>query len=446
MSREAIAAALARHELSAGERLVAFSLASFADRDGRARPGTPAAAGRAGLKRSWFLEARELLERRGLVVVEQAGTGRGRASTLCLPFAEAGPWWEGEINAELFEAVLGYSRAQGAARLLLAAAAALADEQRVLEGFTTRQLCTAAGLSDTTYRRARTWLLGSGELVLVSGNGGRGKANCWEVADPRACAGEGAPVGRRRVAPPAGQRPLLASVSSAAATAVQERPGSEVDEVDSRGEDRLVQAVKGGGDRTLSAQNHPVGDGVSRRKGAAGRTLSGENRPVSGGVLVGKGAAGRTLSPETPPETPPKNPPPNARAGRGPQNPKTHPPNPPEGGGADPARHRGDLPHRARPQSPPVGHARPRDGALPAQGGGDGRSCGLGADPRAPPRCGRREHVRHLAGPAAARRRRCGRNAGPRSPGATRRLGPDALRSSSGVGRGPDWTRGAIRH
>ena len=156
MSREAIAAALARHELSAGERLVAFSLASFADRDGRARPGTPAAAGRAGLKRSWFLEARELLERRGLVVVEQAATGRGRASTLWLPFAEAGPWWEGEINAELFEAVLGYSRAQGAARLLLAAAAALADEQRVLEGVTTRQLCTAAGLSDTTYRRART--------------------------------------------------------------------------------------------------------------------------------------------------------------------------------------------------------------------------------------------------------------------------------------------------
>ena len=335
MSREAIAAALARHELSAGERLVAFSLASFADRDGRARPGTLAAAGRAGLKRSWFLEARELLERRGLVVVEQAGTGRGRASTLCLPFAEAGPWWEGEINAELFEAVLGYSRAQGAARLLLAAAAALADEQRVLEGFTTRQLCTAAGLSDTTYRRARTWLLGSGELVLVSGNGGRGKANCWEVADPRACAGEAAPVGRRRVAPPAGQRPLLASLSSAAATEVPERPGSEVDEVDSRGEDRLVQAVEGGGDRTLCAQNRPVGDGVSRGKGAAGRTLSGENRPVGGGILVGKGAAGRTLSPQTPPETPPKTPPPNARAGREPQNPKTHPPNPPEGGGAD---------------------------------------------------------------------------------------------------------------
>ena len=335
MSRPAIAAVLARDDLPVGERLVAFSLASFADRDGRARPGTPAAAGRAGLKRSWFLEARALLERRGLVVAEDAATGRGRASTLWLPFADAGPWWDGEINAELFEAVLSYSRAQGAARLLLAAAAALADEQRVLEGVTTRQLCTAAGLSDTTYRRARIALLASGELLLRSGNGGRGKANCWEIADPRACAGELAPVGRRRVAPPPGQRPLLANVSSAAATAVEERPGSEVDDVDSRGEDRLAQAVKGGGDRTLSAQNRPVGDGVSRGKGAAGRTLSGENRPVSGGVLVLKGAAGRTLSPETPPKTPPKTPPPNARAGKEPQNPRTHPPNPPEGGGAD---------------------------------------------------------------------------------------------------------------
>ena len=346
MSREAIAAALARHELSAGERLVAFSLASFADRDGRARPGTPAAAGRAGLKRSWFLEARELLERRGLVVVEQAGTGRGRASTLCLPFAEAGPWWEGEINAELFEAVLGYSRAQGAARLLLAAAAALADEQRVLEGVTTRQLCTAAGLSDTTYRRARTWLLGSGELVLVSGNGGRGKANCWEVADPRARAGEGAPVGRRRVAPPAGQRPLLANVSSAAATAVQECPGADVDEVDSRGEDQLVQAVKGGADRTPSAQNRPVGDGVARRKGRRrtdtfGRKPSGRRRDF--------GRKGRRWSdtfaakPRQKPRRKPRHPT-RAREGN-PRTPKPTPPTPQRGAAPTPSSSR-------RPTSP----------------------------------------------------------------------------------------------
>ncbi len=48
MSRQAIAAALARDDLSSGERLVAFSLASFADRENRARPGTPTAAARAG--------------------------------------------------------------------------------------------------------------------------------------------------------------------------------------------------------------------------------------------------------------------------------------------------------------------------------------------------------------------------------------------------------------
>jgi hypothetical protein len=39
MSREAIAAVLARDDLSSGERLVAFSLASFADREQRPPPG-----------------------------------------------------------------------------------------------------------------------------------------------------------------------------------------------------------------------------------------------------------------------------------------------------------------------------------------------------------------------------------------------------------------------
>ena len=63
MSRQAIAAGLARGDLSAGERLVAFSLASFADRENRAWPGAPAAAARAGLRRSRYLEAREQLVR-----------------------------------------------------------------------------------------------------------------------------------------------------------------------------------------------------------------------------------------------------------------------------------------------------------------------------------------------------------------------------------------------
>lgn len=41
MSHYAIAAMLARNDIAAGERLVAFSLASFADRRGLAWPGAP---------------------------------------------------------------------------------------------------------------------------------------------------------------------------------------------------------------------------------------------------------------------------------------------------------------------------------------------------------------------------------------------------------------------
>jgi DnaA N-terminal domain len=307
VSRQAIAAALAREGLSTGERLVAFSLASFADRDRRARPGTPAAAGRAALEKSWFLDACGKLKRLGLVVVEEAATGRGRASTLRVAFADAGPWWEGEINAELFEAVLGYSRARGSARLLLAAMAALANEQRVVEGVTTSQLCAAAGLSNRTYRRAQSALLRSGELVLRSGMGGRGNTNRWEIADPRCHAGDVAPVGLRRVPPLAGQRPLVASMPSTRHT-----PGPS---------------------RTVSHENRPVDAGVSRAKGATERTLSPVNRPASAGVSGGNGGADRTVSPETPAKTPAKTPAPNGRAGKEPQNPRTiDPPNPPEGG------------------------------------------------------------------------------------------------------------------
>jgi hypothetical protein len=284
VSRPAIAAALARDDLSSGERLVVFSLASFADRENRARPGTPAAAERAGLKRSWFLEAREVLVCRGLVVVEQAAGGRGQASMLWLPFADGGPWWEGEINAELFEAVLTYSRAQGTVRLLLAAMAALADESWVIDGVTTERLCAAAGVTDRSYRRARAALLASGDVVLRRGRGGRGNTNCWELPDPRSHAGDVEPVSRRRVAPPPGQRPLLASVTAAPAVA---RPASaQVDQ------GQPVARANGGLDRTVSGQDRPVTAGVSSREGGAGRTLSHQNRPVSAGVSVLKAGLG----------------------------------------------------------------------------------------------------------------------------------------------------------
>jgi DnaA N-terminal domain len=314
MSRQAIAAALAREDLSCGERLVAFSLASFADRENRARPGTPAAAGRAGLARSQFLEARGRLVGRGLVVVEDAATGRGRASTITLPFAQAGPWWEGELNAELFETVLGYSPTRGPARLLLAVMAALSDEQGVVEGVRTERLCTAAGVADRTYRRARKILLASGEVVLRSGSGGRGNTNRWEIPDPRAHHGASEPPRGRRVPPPAGARPLIATVVVPAA-----------------GGQQGVEAVPAGVVR--GARGHGVGAG----KGGQDRTVSTRNGPVLTGVSALKGCQGRTVSLKTPAKTPARTPAPNARAGREPQNPRTvHPPSPPEeGSGAD---------------------------------------------------------------------------------------------------------------
>jgi hypothetical protein len=109
VSRVAIAAALGRVDVSAGERLVAFALASYADREQLAFPGTAAASARAGLCRSRYLQARGQLERRGLLEVARTAGGRGCSSTMRLAFAEAGPWWEGEINAALFEAVLSHS-------------------------------------------------------------------------------------------------------------------------------------------------------------------------------------------------------------------------------------------------------------------------------------------------------------------------------------------------
>jgi hypothetical protein len=302
MSHEAIAAALARNDLSCGERLVAFSLASFADRENRARPGTPAAAGRAGLARSRFLEARDRLVRRGLVVVEQAASGRGRASTLVLRFAQLGPWWEAEINAELFEAVLGYSISRGPTRLLLAVIAALADEHGLVEGITTEQLCAAAGVADRTYRRARAMLLASGELILRSGSGGRGNTNCWEIPNPRTRPGATPPGRGGRVPPPAGARPLMAPVGVPVAGErhdVEPVPAEVVPDSDGH----ALGAVKDGQDRTLPGQNRPALTGVSAVK-------SGQDRTVSG---------------ETPAQTPAETPAPNARAGREPQNPRSAP-------------------------------------------------------------------------------------------------------------------------
>ena len=63
-----------------GERLRSrWSLASFANREQRAFPGTAAAAARAGLGRSRYLDARDRLVRRGLLV-SRVGRGRGQST------------------------------------------------------------------------------------------------------------------------------------------------------------------------------------------------------------------------------------------------------------------------------------------------------------------------------------------------------------------------------
>ena len=300
MSHAAIAAVLARTDLAAGERLVALSLASFANREQRAWPGNPAAAARSGLGRSRYLEARDQLVRRGLLELENRGRGRGQATTIAMLFARSGPWWDAEVNAQLLEGALGHSRARGPTRLLLAALASLSDDTGAVDELSTEALCRAAGLADSTYRRARTVLLASGEVKLVDDGGGRGRTNRWQVIDP---AGQGAaPVvaWRRRRAPAPGARPLLSPVRTDRHAGIDD--GAEV---------AAVSDAKG-----------PIPSGVSTGKG-----------PALSGVSARKGATLTGVSGANPAKTPPETPPASARAGREPLNPGIrNPPNPPEGG------------------------------------------------------------------------------------------------------------------
>jgi hypothetical protein len=243
----------------------------------------------------------------------------------------------GEINAELFEAVLSRSQARGPARLVLAAMAALADEAGIVQGLSGVELCAAAGVDDHTYRRARKDLLKSGELILVHRACGRGNTNVWEVRLPGGVAPT-AGVGRRprRVAPPAGARPLLAAIVGSAADEIDAGCGAQPDSV---GRD------DGGGGQIAGAENRPALTGVSEPNGGQDRTVSDQNCPVVPGVSGAKGGQDRTLfdgqPAETPAEkgaeTPAENPAASARGGREPQNPgiPEDPPTPLAGGRAD---------------------------------------------------------------------------------------------------------------
>jgi hypothetical protein len=291
---------LARHDLSTGERLVLWSLASFANREQRAWPGLAAATSRAGLSRSRYLEIRDRLVRRGLLEIETPGVGRGHASTVKVLFAQSGPWQESDVNAELLEAVLGYSPTQGPARLLLAALAALADASGNVEGLTTDELCRAAGLANSTYRRARAALLASGDVSLDGDSGGRGRTCRWSVRAPADLTTKPVVARKRRVAPRPGARPLVATVPSGAGASADNGP-----------------SLSG-----VSAEKGPDASGVSAVKGPILSGVSGMSPSLSG------------VSGLNPAKTLPQAPPPNARAGREPRNSGTrgHPPTPLKGG------------------------------------------------------------------------------------------------------------------
>ena len=235
MSHVAIAAALALEDVSAGERLAAFSLASFANREHRAWPETRLAAVRAGLSRSQYLAAREGLRKRGLVAVEESGGGRGHSPVVALLFAHTGPWCEGDVNAQLFEATLGYSRAKGSARLLLATLAALAGDQLDVNALSTDEIRAAAGMADGTYRRARAALLASGELILETAGGGRARTNRWVLRDPRSGDPQPAIGQRTRVAPSSTATPLIAVAKESPAVEADGETARDADTVNGPG-------------------------------------------------------------------------------------------------------------------------------------------------------------------------------------------------------------------
>jgi hypothetical protein len=339
MSHAALAAVLRLDQVSAGERLTAFSLASFANREHRAWPSTPVAAARTGLSRSQYLAARDGLARRGLVDVDASGGGRGRSAMIRLRFAELGPWADIEVNPRLVEAVLTHSRTRGSVRVLLVTLAAVADDHGAVDELSTQELQAAAGMADSTYRRARATLLESGELVLAAAGGGRARTNRWIVADPRTINPTPLTATRQRPAPKARARPLLASTRPRLTGDEQLDLLPETETAEARADvhdqvDPVAVVSNPAQTRTVSPRNGPGSSGVTDLNPAQTRTVPGEKGPRLTGVSARNPGQNQTVCRETPPQTPSKTPPPSARAGKEPQNPGTRkrPPDPPAGG------------------------------------------------------------------------------------------------------------------
>ena len=191
--------------------------------------------------------------------------------------------------------------------MLLATLAALANDEREVLGLTTDEICSAAGLSDRTYRRARAALLASGELVAESCAGGRGNTNRWRLADPRDL---GTPLpARQRVAAARNARPLLAAATPA------------VQDAENPGQDRTVSGVNPGQDRTLSAakprsgsdpfaakpRSEPDGFRAKPRSGSDGFSTPqnpGKNPGRNPGAQRARGEGTREPEEQLPPQPP----------------------------------------------------------------------------------------------------------------------------------------------
>ena len=226
-------------------------------------------------------------------------------------FAEHGPRFDGEINAELFEAVLSYSRTRGSARLLLAALAGARRRDACRHGVATEELRAAAGLGDSSYRRAREQLLDGGE-VSCEGGGGRARTNRWHVHDPR--------IDRASrligAAPPAAPSTAQPTADRRARPAPGDKARSDSRQAESAPSRRTSR------DRARSSRETP----------AQSRTVSSRETPVNPGRFARNPGQSRTVRPK-PRQKPRQKPrhPTRAREGN-PRTSGTTPPNPPQGG------------------------------------------------------------------------------------------------------------------
>ena len=184
-----------------------------------------------------------------------------------------------------------------------------------MSALSTDEIRAAAGMADSTYRRARAALLASGELGLATAGGGRASTNRWMLARPtfgRRTAGQRQGT---RVAPDSTARPSLATVAKQ----------SEAVAVDGETA-RDAETVKGPGSSAVSASNPgqtglfpPERSGIERCFRA---------KPRSGSDCFPDGFAAN------PAGNPATNPAAQRARGKGTPEPRNqdYPPSPPEGG------------------------------------------------------------------------------------------------------------------